>query len=78
MSHKAKKKQHVHASSGVRYPREYHHNMSPHSSYMIRQTRTFYRKIISIGVVFSNSYVCEWQQYTTYVRMYVLCKAAGN
>ena len=44
------------ASSGVRYPKEYHYNMSPHSSYMILQTHTFYHKIISIGVVFSNSY----------------------
>ena len=36
----------------VNHPWEYRLDMSPHSSYMILQTRTFNYEIISIGVVF--------------------------
>ena len=36
----------------VNHPWEYHLDTSPHSSYLILQTQTSYRKIISIGIVF--------------------------
>ena len=35
----------------VNHPWQYHLNTSPHSPYMILQTRTFYHEITSIGVI---------------------------
>ena len=47
----------------VNHPWEYHLDTSPHSFYMILQTCNFNRKIVSIGVVFSNlfsSHTLAW------------------
>ena len=41
----------------MNHPWECHLDISPHSSYMVLQTRTSYHKTISVGIIsFSNSY----------------------
>ena len=42
----------------MNHPWEYHLDTPLHSSYMILQTCTFNRKIVSVGIVFSNYYLC--------------------